>query len=129
MIGSSTLYPTQQVADRVTAYSSERSAALPKYITDYHEWVLNNHERFNYMISNFQGQCHLFLARLIGAERILEVGVYIGYSSLVWSHAVGPQGHVTGLEFSPEYAQMARDVFEKNDIKNIEVIEGDALKT
>lgn len=102
---------------------------MPKYITDYHAWVMKNHPRFNYMISNFQGQCHVFLAHLVGAERVLEIGVYVGYSSLVWSHAVGPQGHVTGLEFSEEYAQLARDVFERNGIKNVEVIQGDALTT
>lgn len=128
-IGSTTLYPNQQVAERVTAYSSERSEDLPKYITDYHAWVIKNHPRFNYMISNFQGQCHTFLARLIGAERVLEIGVYVGYSSLVWAHAVGPQGHVTGLEFSEEYAQMAKDVFQKNGVNNVEVIQGDALQT
>ena len=128
-IGSTTLYPNQQVAERVTAYSSERSEDLPKYITDYHAWVIKNHPRFNYMISNFQGQCHTFLGRLIGAERVLEIGVYVGYSSLVWAHAVGPQGHVTGLEFSEEYAQMAKDVFQKNGVNNVEVIQGDALQT
>jgi predicted O-methyltransferase YrrM len=128
-VGASTLYPTQEVAERVTAYSSERSSPLPKFITDYHAWVIKNQPRFNYMISNFQGQCHVFLAHLVGAGRVLEIGVYVGYSSLVWSHAVGPQGHVTGLEFSEEYAQMARDVFKRNDVKNVEVIQGDALQT
>jgi predicted O-methyltransferase YrrM len=81
------------------------------------------------MISNFQGQCHVFLAHTIGAKRVLEIGVYVGYSSLVWAHAVGPEGKVTGLEFSDEYAKLARDAFEKYGVKNAEVIQGNALQT
>ena len=123
------MYPTEQVGQRVTDYSAQRSAPLPKHITDYHEWVMKNQPRFNYMISNFQGQCHVFLAHLIGAKRVLEIGVYVGYSSLVWAHAVGQEGKVTGLEFSEEYSQMAREVFERNGVKNAEVVYGDALQT
>lgn len=47
----------------------------------------------------------------------------------MWAHAVGADGKVTGLEFSEEYAKAARDVFERNGIKNAEVIQGDALQT
>lgn len=43
-----------------------------------------------------------------------------------WSHAVGVDGHVTTLEFSPNYAKVAEDTFKKNGIKNVEVIIGDA---
>ncbi len=46
-----------------------------------------------------------------------------------WSEAVGPAGHVTALEFSPEYAKTAEESFEKNGIKNVEVIVGDARES
>lgn len=127
--GVSSLYPNATVAERVSIYAEQHSTALPKHITDYHDWVEQNHPRANYMISNFQGQCHVFLARTIGAKRILEVGVYVGYSSLVWAHAVGEKGSVTGLEFSEEYTDMARKAFKENGVTNVEVIQGDALET
>lgn len=60
---------------------------------------------------------------------MLEIGVFVGYSAMVWSHAVGPDGKVTGLEFSPEYAQKAEEAFEANGVKNVEVIVGDALSS
>ena len=46
-----------------------------------------------------------------------------------WSHAIGADGHVTTLEFSPEYAKVARDTFQKNGIENVEVIIGDARES
>jgi tRNA1(Val) A37 N6-methylase TrmN6 len=57
---------------------------------------------------------------------VLEIGTFISFSALCWFEAVGPSGHVTTLEFSPEYASKAEKEFEKNGIKNIEVLIGDA---
>lgn len=48
---------------------------------------------------------------------------------MVWSHAVGPEGKVTGLEFSPEYAREAEEAFKANGVENVEVIVGDGLET
>jgi predicted O-methyltransferase YrrM len=60
---------------------------------------------------------------------VLEIGTYIGFSTMGWAEAVGPQGHVTGLEFSPEYAEIAKESFTKHGIKNAEVIVGDARES
>lgn len=60
---------------------------------------------------------------------MLEIGVFVGYSAMVWAHAVGQDGKVTGLEFNPEYAKDAEKAFEANGVKNVEVIVGDALET
>lgn len=81
------------------------------------------------MISNLQAQSLIFFARAFGAKRILEIGSYVGYSALVWAHAVGEGGKVTGLEFSEEYAKIANSTFERHGVKNVEIIVGDALQT
>jgi predicted O-methyltransferase YrrM len=45
-----------------------------------------------------------------------------------WAHAVGPDGKVTGLEFSPEYGKLAEEAMAANGVKNVEIIIGDALE-
>ena len=55
--------------------------------------------------------------------------MYVGFSTMGWAEAVGAEGHVTALEFSPEYAALAEEAFAKNDIKNIDVIVGDARES
>lgn len=60
---------------------------------------------------------------------VLEIGVYVGLSSMLWSHAVGPDGQVTGLEFESSFTELAEEEFAKQGIKNIELVVGDALKT
>lgn len=81
------------------------------------------------MISPLQAQFQVWMAKAIGAKRILEIGTFIGFSTMGWAEAVGPSGHVTALEFSPEYAAIAEESFAKNGIKNVDVIVGDAKES
>lgn len=67
--GEAVLYPNDKVAERVTAYSAAHSTALPKHITDFHADVVKNHEKSVFLTSNFQSQCNVLLARMIGAKR------------------------------------------------------------
>ncbi|KAM5475376.1 hypothetical protein MauCBS54593_001064 [Microsporum audouinii] len=134
------LYLNEQVGERVGTYAKEHSTGIPERIVEYHEHVRETMpDTANYMISVSQAQAMSFLAKTVGAKRtitdgaileqVLEIGVYVGLSSLVWSDVVGPEGKVTGLEFNPTFAKMAEEAFEKHGVKNVEVVVGDALKT
>ncbi|KND89696.1 putative caffeoyl-CoA O-methyltransferase 2 [Tolypocladium ophioglossoides CBS 100239] len=127
--GSTNLYTNPEMGERVTAYSTAHSSPLPKHITDYHAAASTRRDDSMMLSSNFQSQLHLLLANAIGAKRVLEIGVYVGYSAMLWAHATGPDGTVTGLEFSPELAQIARDAFAAQGLDNIEIIVGDGAET
>lgn len=60
---------------------------------------------------------------------MLEIGVFLGYSAMVWSEAVGPDGLVTGLEYSAEFAAVAQKGFDDNNITNVDLILGPAAET
>ena len=68
-----------------------------------------------------------FLVRSCNFKSVLELGPYIGVSSLFWSEAVGEDGHVTTIELGDEFANIALSNFEKNKAKNIELIKDNAL--
>ncbi|KAI2624915.1 S-adenosyl-L-methionine-dependent methyltransferase [Hypoxylon sp. NC1633] len=124
-----TLYKTDQLASRVTEYCESVSLKIPQPILDYHARIYEEREDSMYMISTFQSQAQVFLARLIGAKRVLEIGVYIGYSAMIWAHAVGPQGKVTGLEYEQKFATDAEKAWKQHGYENIEVHVGDAAET
>ncbi|KAH8810806.1 O-methyltransferase-like protein [Xylogone sp. PMI_703] len=123
------LYPNKEVAQRVGDYAFQHSTKLPQHITNFHAWGSENHEMAKYMISPLQAQFQVWVAQALGAKRILEIGCFIGFSALGWAKAVGVDGHVTTLELDAGYASIARDEFVKNEIKNVEVIVGDAKAT
>ncbi|KAF4422060.1 hypothetical protein F53441_14322 [Fusarium austroafricanum] len=126
---STPLYTSPLLGQKVTIYAEQHSTPLPKYISDYHASISADREDSYYMSSVFQSQYNTLLAKSISAKRVLEIGVYVGFSALVWADAVGPNGLVTGLEFEPEYAELSRKAFEANGVKNVEILVGPASES
>jgi predicted O-methyltransferase YrrM len=55
-----------------------------------------------------QGQLLALLAKLVGAKRCIEVGVFTGYSSLAVALALPEDGRILACDVSEEWTAMAR---------------------
>jgi predicted O-methyltransferase YrrM len=66
------------------------------------------HPQARMQIGPEQGQLMQLLARLIGAQRYLEIGVFTGYSSLAVALALPADGYVLACDVSEEFTGMAR---------------------
>jgi predicted O-methyltransferase YrrM len=74
-----------------------------------------------------QGQLLHLLARLVGARRTLEIGVFTGYSTLCTARALPPGGTVVALDLSAEWIEIARRYWRMADVESrIQVRLGDA---
>lgn len=69
--------------------------------------------RRNYQISPMQGQFMQVLVKAVGAKKILEVGVYTGYSSLAMALALPADGRLVALDISEDWTRIARRFWEK----------------
>jgi predicted O-methyltransferase YrrM len=54
-----------------------------------------------------QGKLLNILARIHGAQRILEIGTLGGYSTIWMAQALPPNGRMVSLEFDPHHAEVA----------------------
>lgn len=70
------------------------------------------HPNAGLQISPEQGQFLHVMARLVGARRTIEIGVFLGYSSAWVALALPPGGKLIGCDVNPEYAAIARRTWE-----------------
>lgn len=77
-----------------------------------------------------QGQFMAWLIELIGAHRVLEIGVFTGYSSTCMALALPPEGRLIALDLSAEYTQTAQRYWQRAGVVDkIELRLGPALTT
>ncbi|TNF34036.1 MAG: SAM-dependent methyltransferase [Gammaproteobacteria bacterium] len=60
-----------------------------------------------------QGQFMAFLIRLIGACKVLEIGVYTGYSSLAVAYALPSDGKLIACDINPEWTAVAQGFWQQ----------------
>jgi SAM-dependent methyltransferase len=65
-------------------------------------------------------------ARLAPGERVLDVGCGPGATTLPYAAAVGPQGHVTGIDISEPMLAVARQRVAEQRLTNITLVLADA---
>ena len=70
------------------------------------------------------------LIKISGAERILEIGMFTGYSTLKMAEALPDHGEIHSCELMENHIKTAKGWFEKSEVNyKIHIHEGDAIKT
>lgn len=110
----------------IREHSSSQSEAL--------EWIeKQTNIRTNYprMLSGgIQGTLLTMLTEISGAESILEIGCFTGYSATCFAYGLPEGGHVDTLEINDELEDLTREGWERAGVsEKITLHIGDALKT
>jgi predicted O-methyltransferase YrrM len=70
-----------------------------------------------------------FMIRLAGVRRVLEIGAFIGLSTMYFAQAVPADGEVVSIEKFDKFATIARRNFERNGLAaKIKLFDGDAFE-
>ncbi|MGK7889027.1 MAG: O-methyltransferase [Leptolyngbyaceae cyanobacterium] len=69
---------------------------------------MTTHHMGQMQIAPEQGQFMAWLLQLMGAKRVLEIGVFTGYSSLWMAAALPADGRIVACDVSEEYTAIAR---------------------
>ncbi|MBA3433235.1 MAG: methyltransferase domain-containing protein [Actinobacteria bacterium] len=78
-------------------------------------------------VESYAGVANPFiLGRLAPGERVLDLGCGAGTDTLVAAQMVGPDGHVTGIDMTPEMLSRARAAALEIDVANVEFVESEA---
>ena len=90
------------ITGELAAYVREVTAREPETLRRLREST-EDHPHASMQIAPEQGQFLSFLARLIGARKIVEVGVFMGYSSAWMALALPEGGKLLACDLSEEY--------------------------
>ena len=98
------------------------------------EWVVKQtHIRTNHarMLSGAaQGQLLRMFVQMTGAERVLELGTFTGYSAICLASALPDNGHLDTLELNDELEDLILEGFERAGLDSkIELHLGDCKET
>ena len=89
-----------------------------------------DHPQAQMQIAPEEGALLAMLVRLVGAERILEVGTFTGYSSTAMALALPPGGRITCCDISAEFTARARQAWADAAVEDrVELRIGPAVET
>ena len=114
--------------------------AIDKYIREHStaqgealEWIekqTNLHTNYPQMLSGaVQGRLLTMLVELTGAQDILEIGTFTGYSAVCLAQGLHGQGHIHTLEINDELEDLTREGWRRAGVEELITLHiGDALK-
>ncbi|GFR90585.1 O-methyltransferase [Elysia marginata] len=98
-----TLQMTEQLERYLIATGCRESDVLTHLRTE-----TAQRQDFNMQIAPEQGQFMALLIQLLNARRIIEVGVFTGYSSLSMAEVLPDDGYILACDVNPETTAIAR---------------------
>jgi caffeoyl-CoA O-methyltransferase len=118
-----------QLTPDLTDYIRQVALREPEVLRRQREGT-DAHPRASMQTAPEQGQLLHLLARLAGARKTLEVGVFLGYSSTWVALALPEGGKVVACDQSEEYTAQARQLWRAAGVEDkIELRLGPALDT
>jgi caffeoyl-CoA O-methyltransferase len=112
--------------DYAAAHTSAPSALLGE-LADYTRTHCDNAQM---LIGPLEGGVLRLLAKLIAARRVLEIGLFTGYSALTLAEALPADGRVVTCDINPDTTRIAREFFARSPHGHkIDVRLGPAMET
>jgi predicted O-methyltransferase YrrM len=107
------------ISDALYTYLLNTSSREPQIMARLREETAQRFpDQASMQIGPDQAQFMALLARLIGAEKTLEIGVFTGYSALAIALAIPLHGRIFACDVNDEWTQMARRYWEEAGVLN-----------
>ena len=121
---------TDIVDPTLEAYASEHTTAPPAFLEALATDLVATLDFPGMMVGRLEGRFLEMLTFALGAQWVLEIGTFGGYSALSMAAGLAPGGRITSCEISPVHAEFAlRHIAASPYADRIEVVVGPAIET
>lgn len=118
------------VDTEIEKYAAEHSAEPGELLRELEQYTYDNFEFAQMIVGRLEAALLQMLVRLTGARRILEIGLFTGYSSLAMAQAMEEGGRIISCELEEKHAKVARSFFKRSPVGDrIEIRMGRAAES
>ncbi|MFH5885017.1 O-methyltransferase [Halalkalibaculum sp. DA3122] len=119
-----------QINPDIQAYARDHTTPEPELMQELIEVSDQNLEYIDMLSGRVVGRLLNMLVKMTGSRRVLEIGMFTGYSALMMAEALPDDGKLITCDLNEKYASIARSFFERSQHGHkIEVRMGEALET
>lgn len=118
------------ISETIENYCREHSAAPSALLRELEAYTIAHCAQSQMLTGSLEGTLLRLLVQLTGAHRILELGLFTGYSALTMAEALPDDGTILSCDINPETTAIAQSFFDRSAHGGkIEVRLGPALDT
>ena len=115
----------EKIEEYATAHSQHPSAL----VSEIEDWTIANSDASQMLSGALQGAVLQTLVRIVKANRILEIGMFTGYSALIMAEALPDDGQLITIDIDEEREAIANSFFSKSPHgRKISIKIGDAME-
>jgi len=115
---------SQNIYNYCQNYSSKDNSIMDDLI----DYTYKNKEAPNMISGNMVGNLLYILSKSINSKRILDIGMFTGYSALKLAESIPNNGEVHTFELAANHIKSAKIFFKKTEFfNNIIIHEGEAI--
>jgi caffeoyl-CoA O-methyltransferase len=118
------------VSEAIEDYARAHSEPVSPLFEQLRKETYANMDSPQMQVGSIEGTFLRLLVRLIGANRVLEIGMFTGYSTLMMAEGLPEDGELITCEINPKAEEVARRYFAQSPHgKKIKIRMGPALRT
>ena len=102
------------IDENIESYAEQHSERTSDLVAEIHRWTVSHSEESRMLSGELQVAVLRMLARSIGARRVLEIGMFTGYSALAVAEVLPTDGQLITLDIEPDREAIARGFFERS---------------
>ena len=105
------------ITDKIYRYLLDNSLREPEILRELRD-LTASHKMAMMQIAPEQGQFISMLVQILQAKKIIEIGVFTGYSTLCMALSMPDDGHIVACDINEEYTDIAREFWVKAGVQS-----------